>query len=1077
MDIKLTNSCFLLEKRFLKIIMKTFIFLSCAIVFALTPEGVISQNLKIKVEQDKILTVDEVFELIMDQTDYKFIYEKGIFDDLPKVEVKKGSIRINELLKRSLSQGNLDIKITGNNAILIKEKSAESLVKTQQFQVSGVVKDEAGQPLPGANIIEKGTTNGAQTDFDGNFSIDLAEEEAILVVSYVGFLTQEITVNGRSNINIVLKENTALLDEVVVIGYGTVKKSDLTGAVSSVSAKDFEKQPILRVEDALQGRASGVQVIKNSGAPGSEISIRVRGANSINGNNQPLIVIDGIIGADLRSLNTNDIASMEILKDASSTAVYGSRGANGVVLITTKKGKGKPNINVDVFGSVSSVTKKIDLLTAQEFGAINNLPVINGGTDYQDEFFQTGYTQNVQVSLSGKEEKVGYFISGNAIDQKGVSINSNYKRYSLRSNLDAKFNDRFKVSLNLSGSSEKALNLINNGRSSSVDNRGGIVAILGWDPTLPIIDSNGNYNLSSANGSGLINPIAVRRESDANTTINRATANLTLSYDITNNLNLTVIGGMLYGNILNENYFGVPAGSALSNPRASGNTTSATTLQNSNILTWSKSFKDHNLKVTGLFEVQKFTTKRLIANSGEYNIPGNFQSMNLGANPSIRSSLSRSEIHSYMGRAEYNHNQKLFLTGTMRIDVSSRFRSGNQAGYFPSGTVAYQFNDLFNGVVNRFKVRVGYGEVGNQAVSPYSTYNTLTTGINYPIDGTNEPPGIALGPIANRDLKWETTRQTNIGFDARFLKGKIDLSVNKYWKNTTDLLLDDPLPDYAGGENVTRNVGEVFNGGWEFDIQSNIISTDAFSWSANLVYSYNGSEVKSLAKGRDEIAFSPFNIANVTGDYIRLKEGEPLGQFWGATALGTYKTGDTDGTPGDARYLEDANGTVLSVIGNGIPKSNWALNQTFTWGNFDVNILLRGVHGFDVLNVTRARVSLPGGVQSRATYGEYRNRWTPQNQTNIPAGGNLLINSSRFVEKGDFIRLDNLALGYNIKENKLFSSMRIYASAQNLFTITDYSGYDPESSSLEAGEGAAGSIDNGANPNTRTFSLGVKLGF
>jgi len=748
-------------------------------------------------------------------------------------------------------------------------------------------------------------------------------------------------------------------------------------------------------------------------------------------------------------------------------------------LVSTKRGSGEPSINIDAFSSISEITNKLDVLSPEEFGAINNLPVIDGGTNYQKEYFKTGITENVQVAISGKKENIGYFISGNLLDQSGVAINSNYRRYSLRTNLDTQLSDKLSVGLNLYGSSEETLNLVAGGRSSSPDDRAGIIAVLGWDPTLPLKDIDGNYNLISSNGSGLINPIAERLESQANGTINSVNANVNLSYDLTDNLNLTVIGGLLFTNSLYETYRGVPPGTVLSSPTGGGSTNYNTTLQNSNILTWNKSFNDHNLKATALFEIQNFVSKGFNANAGEYSIPANFYSLELGTTPSVGANFSKSKIHSYMGRAEYNFDQTLYLTGTLRADISSRFRPGNQTGYFPSGSVAYQFRNLLGDRLERLKLRAGYGEVGNQAIAPYSTYNTLLTGQNYPLDGSSETRGVILGNIANPDLTWETTKQTNFGFDATFMNGRINFSANKYWKNTTDLLLEVPLPDFTGGSSILSNVGEVFNGGWEFNLESVIASNDTFDWTANFNYSYNQSEVKALADGQDEILVSPLgNISNTTGAYVSIEKGQPLGQLYGATFLGTYKTGETGGNPGDARYeLNEEGNIALGVIGNGVPDHNWALNNTFTLGSFDLNFLLRGAHGFDVFNFTRAKISMAGGVQSLATYGEYRNRWTAQNETDIPASGDLFVNSTRFLEKGDFVKLSNIALGYNMPDPKFFKSIRIYASAQNLFTLTGYEGYDPEASSISASSGSASSIDYGANPNSRTYTVGVKLGF
>lgn len=983
-------------------------------------------------------------------------------------------IRLGMAMSLSLA-GGIDASARAPESIITTAPS-NKLVKA----ASGTVVDETGEPLVGVAVLVKGTSIGVVTDLDGKFSITNAPEEAsTLIFSFIGMKTQELAFQAGQEMKVVMQEDIFSIEEQVVIGYGTTRKSDLTGAVSSVSSKDFEKQPVTRVEDALQGRAAGVQVIKSSGVPGADVQIRIRGANSINGSNQPLVVIDGVIGADMRSINTNDVESMEVLKDASATAIYGSRGANGVILVTTKRGSGKTNVSLSAFTSVSTVSNKIDVLSPQEFGTIFDLPVIDGGTDYQEEYFQNGYANNVQLSISGKNDGVGYFISGNILDQSGVALNSDYKRYSLRANIDTELNDKLSLQLNMYGSSESTLNLVNGGSSSSPDERAGIVAVLGWDPTLPLRDENGNYNLLSSNGSGLINPIAERMESDLNASIGNINSNINLGYQITEHLKLSVIGGLIHRTQLIESYRGVPAGTVLSAPTASGSTSQATTLQNSNVLTWDKSFDKHNVKVTGLFEIQQFINKGFSAGSGQYTIPANFYSMDLGITPSVNASLAKSQIVSYMGRGEYNFDRKLFLTATLRTDISSRFRPENQVGVFPSASAAYQFDNVLGEAIETLKLRAGYGETGNQAISPYSTYNTFQTGQDYPINGTTESRGLILGDIANPDLTWETTKQTNIGADITFLYGKFNMSINKYWKNTVDLLLNVPLPYYAGGGTVTRNVGEVFNGGWELNLQTHILNRKDFQWDVNVNYFYNNNEVKSLSDDQEEILFSPVgNVANTSGAYVLLREGMPMGQFYGATFLGTYKSGDTDGTPGSAKYLKDEEGNVvMGVIGNGSPRHNWAINNTMNYGKFDLNFLIRGVHGFDVMNFTRASISMSGGVQSLPTYGEYRNRWTAENQTDVPVSGDLIVNSTRFIEKGDFVRLSNLALGYTLGENNLFSNFRIYASVQNLFTLTSYEGYDPEASSLGAGNGAASFIDYGANPNSRTYTFGVNIGF
>lgn len=951
----------------------------------------------------------------------------------------------------------------------------------QGSKVKGTITDNQGEPLLGANVLEKGTTNGVVADFDGNYAINVSQG-AILVISYVGYQTKEVAVGTQTTINVSLKADNTL-DEVVLIGYGTQRKSDLTGAISSISSKDFEKQPIFRVEDALQGRASGVQVSKNSGAPGADIKIRIRGSNSISSDNQPLIVIDGIIGGELKSINSNDIQSMEILKDASATAIYGSRGANGVVLVTTKKGKGKAKIDVSYFTSISDVPNFIDLLSEQEFADINGLSVTGGGTDYQKEFFRTGITNNVQVSLSGNEGKVGYFVSGNVVDQSGIDINSGYKRYALRSNLNANFSDKLSIGLNLYGSIEKSHNLVANGARTSSDVRGGITAMLGWDPTLPVRDANGNYNLMSPNGVGLVNPIAVRRESDINLTRNNINVNLNVTYKITDGLTFTALGGIIQSNNIRESYRGVPPGSSIVPPDASGSFASSISLQNSNILTWSKAFGKNNLKLTGIYEIQKSVNRGFSANGGPMDIPANFFSIRLGTTPRINANLSESAMQSWIARGEYNYGGNLFVTATVRADESSKFRPGNRLGVFPSVSAAYQFSDLLpdDFFIGKLKLRAGYGETGNQSIAPYSTYNTIsTTAANFPLDGLSEDVGIVLGNTGNPDLTWETTKQTNVGMDFSILKGRINIGVDAYWKNTTDLLLDVPIPGFEGGGTILQNVGEVSNKGFEFNVDATVINNDKLNWSTNLNITANKNKVESLAGGQDQIIVNPAGEnSNSAGGMGIIKVGDPLGQFYGPTFLGTYKTGDTDGTPGDAKYLMKNGALVLGVTGNGNPDYTWGFNNTIEYGNFDLNFLLTASQGFEVLNLSRAFISLPGGAINNATAGDFRDRWTPTNQTDIPAGGNNHINSTRYVEDGSFIRLTNLALGYNFKDNvvKGVSSFRVYASAQNLFTITDYTGYDPEASSTSASSDQGSSIDWGAYPNPRTFTVGLNIGF
>ncbi|MBJ7883000.1 SusC/RagA family TonB-linked outer membrane protein [Gelidibacter salicanalis] len=945
--------------------------------------------------------------------------------------------------------------------------SMSALAQTKE--ITGTIKDDQGELLPGASVLEKGTSNGAVSDFDGNYAITVSQG-AILVFSYVGYVATEVAVGSQTTINVTLKGDNSL-DEIVLVGYGTAKKSDLTGAISSVGAKDFENQPLTRAEDALQSRTAGVNVSKNSGAPGGDIKIRIRGSNSITGNNQPLVVIDGIIGGDLSSLNTNDIQSIDVLKDASATAIYGSRGSNGVILVATKRGKaGVPQIHVNYFLSSSVVPKKYDLLSPQQFvdfaGA--GAEIINGGADYQDEYFRTAITNNVQVTASGREGRVNYYLSGNLVSQDGIIINTDYQRYSLRSNISVDLTDKLTVGLNVYGSKEDSHNLIAGGTRGAQDVRGGVQAVLGWNPAVNFINPDGSYNIESNLGSILRNPIAVQRERDGNDVVNSLNANLNLSYDFTDQLNFTILAGSSQKSLNSEVYNGIPDGSANFPPNASYGSRRGEDYQLSNILTWNNDFGTTNLKLTGIYELQSSTSKSAGFSASQYSLSGNpdaysFYLAELAENQRINANKSTSAIDSYVARAEVNFNQNLFLTATMRVDESSRFREGNRTGYFPSVSAAYNLGNLFltdDSFVNSLKLRAGYGETGNQNVAPYSTFQELNTGLNFPFDGSSLDVGVGFGGLVDENLTWETTKQINVGVDFNLVKNRLNLSIDWYKKNTVDLLLEKPVLASNGGGTILTNIGEVENTGVDVTFSAAVVDSENFSWDSNLTMSFVDNKIVDLG-GPDQIVTpAPFNPAGGSSNWFLLKVGEPLGNFYGYQYLGADENGA-------AQYSEDQ-----GIIGNGTPTFTWGLNNTLNYKKWDLNFLLRGVHGYEVLNSTLGIIRLATGNITVPTSAEVLD-------PNSPTSGNNFINSTRNIEDGSFIRLSNLSLGYTLPSIKGFSdSVKIYVSGQNLFTITDYKGYDPEVSSVGVtSSDVTASFDAGALPNPRTVTFGVNIGF
>lgn len=961
-----------------------------------------------------------------------------------------------------------------------------------QNLITGTIKDASdNSPLIGVAVVEKGKTNGTLTDAKGAFSLKVESQNSVLVFSYTGFQTQEITVGSQSEMNIAMELADNILSEVVVVGYGTRKKSDLTGSISQISAKDYKDQPVIRTEDALQGRASGVTVTRASGSPGSPIKVRVRGINSITGTNDPLVVIDGIIGGDLTSLNPNDIETMDVLKDASATAIYGSRGSNGVIIVTTKKGTSKSTIDLEYFTSSSSIPKFIETLNAADFARLENFRRQNsggdaifsdseisqlaasGGTDYQRSIFKTGISQNMLLSSSGKAGKISYFLSGAYANQDGILINTNYRRLSGRLNLSSEITDKLTVGLNLFATDEKRLN--NQGRQ--------ILVALTYDPTTPIRDENGEYIDFSNRGLAHLgyNPVAELNTRSVNTIGDRLNATLNVSYDLLEGLNYTLVGGLNTFNANTQAYYTNPPF-----PTANFNSNLSQGMQVSNILSYQKTLNEkHDLKLTGLYEFQQNDYRGNSYAASNITVPGGFYVAELNQATSIGNDYSKSGIESLMARAEYIMDNALFVTGTVRRDRSSRFRPGYDTGIFPSIALAYSMSELGfmkdNNAISNLKLRAGWGQVGNQNISPYSTFPSINIDKRYLFDGGTITPGSTPAGYGNPELTWETTTQSNVGVDLGFMNQRFNLAVDAYQKVTTDLLLLVPVPDFAGGGSVPKNVGEVKNIGLDLTLGGAVINSNDFRWDANITGSKLKNTVVSLG-GPDEIQGNFFAPDGSGRPLNIIQVGKPLAQFYGETFLGTWKTSEAEEAakyglkPGDARYLRDENGDiVVGNIGNGTPTFSWGFNNSFSYKNFDANIFFTGLGGYQIMNSLDGLLVGSTGEQRSWLSPTQLNYWTPENQTEIPIGGQNRVASSRYLEKGDFARLSNLSISYTINSIPKIRTAKIYVSGQNLLLITKFSGYDPESNSADRNDNAAG-VNTGAYPNPRSFTLGARIG-
>ncbi|WP_242120548.1 SusC/RagA family TonB-linked outer membrane protein [Aestuariivivens sediminicola] len=973
-----------------------------------------------------------------------------------------------------------------------------------QNPVQGTVTSASdGAPIPGVNVIIKGTAQGTATDFDGNFTIN-ASPDNVLVFSFLGYKTLEQTVGNQTTMAIVLEEDAAALDEVVVVGYGTARRSDLTGALTSVSSRDFDKQPLNDVSQALQGRAAGVQVTQTSGAPGGNFKIRIRGANSITGSNEPLYVIDGQF-ASINTINVNDIQSMEVLKDASSTAIYGTRGANGVILITTKTGRsGKPKFDVDLFTGISNITQKLDLMNAAEFAEGVNFSDgtevftaqeiadlrANGGEDWQELLFQTAYFNNIQLSASGGSDAVDYYISGNYYDAGGTVVDHQmFRRLNLRTNLNAKLSDKIKVGLNF-----------NVGQTKATGIRADLGVGLSFDPSTPAFDENGDYNFNSIKNlaTSQTNPL-VAAENNVRRNINdRISINGNFNWDILDNLVFNTSGGLIKTDIHNNAYAPlISSGSG----RADVDNIYRTNLYNTNRLTYTPDIgEDHSLKIDAIHELVIDRSNSVFITATDFFTDlVTYKDLSAANVQTVANNESKRELESLLGRVNYAFMNKYLLTASFRADGSSVFQK-DKWGYFPSGSLAWKISEedflKNNETLNNLKLRLSYGEVGNQGINVFGTRSraVLGLGVNYSFDG-NDVTGVApSNRISNPDLTWEKTKQINIGVDLGLFNSVVDLSFDYYKKNTTDLLLDTQLPPFVGPTNKFVNAGEVENKGFEITLDARILQNDKWNVTSTLSITGNKNKVLSL---NDDVQFL------VVGDVIRantfpvnptrVEVGLPISSFRGYVFEGAYQLGEEteaaqfNKAPGDAKY-KDINGDGLITtddivtVGDGNPDFVWGWNWDISYKNWNLNFLLTGSQGNDIYNLQRGRLMALGAQQFHAVHGDYRNRWTSTNPSNIPSGRDgTEILSSQFIEDGSYMTMKNIALSYNVDPDVLdkfgLDGLRLYASAENLFILTDYTGFDPEATASVSNEDADIGIDYNTYPINRSFTFGINVKF
>ena len=1029
----------------------------------------------------------------------------------------------------------------------------------QTLTVGGLVRDENGEALPGATILEKGTSNGTVTDMNGRFSLTVSDANATLVFSFVGYSDQEVSINGRTNIEVSLALDVTSLQEIVVIGYGEQERQDLTGAVSSIKSEDLVKVQAASLDEAMVGLAAGVQVTSASGEPGAPVSIRIRGGGSLTANAEPLYVVDGFpinnnaeianaggvsgtIGQSnnpLAFLNPNDIESLEILKDASATAIYGARGANGVVLITTKRGKaGTSNIDFNVNFGVQVLPPNVPRpLNGQELASLyveewvnnnqgdrseRNIPDVDaynrlnslGSTNWVDEIIQNSTTANYQLTVSGGNERTRYAMSGNYFNQRGVIKGSNFDRYSARLNIDSEINDFLSVGANIVATRTEKDGVITGGTNGG--NTGGpLYQAFRYTPwggvrvrpgeediyrefTDGDLFEAGDFNPGLLTGGNPENPVALTEGVDIADVVDRYLINAFLTWEIVPGLVFRPSLGVDLSYTQRQTFFPSTTNRGRPNGASDWAQRKARTVLNENLLTYNKTIGEHSFGVTGLFSWQDDFDERLRVGTdnfvtdalGVYIIPDGLN-LNRGQ---FNAGAGASRLVSYMLRLNYNFNDRYLFTLTGRADGSSRFGQNNKYGYFPSGSFAWRISEegfFTPGTINDLKLRISYGVTGNQEIGRYQTltrFNPVQT-----IIGDGIVNGVVQGSIPNPDLRWERSEMFNVGVDAAFFNSRIRVTAEYYDQRTDDLLFQVNVPQHTGFRTAFLNIGEIQNRGLELAINAVVVQNSNFNWNIDFNISRNQQIVRRITDEFNEIPVSQPRITqDITEAYTILQVGRPLGNFYGMIVDGVWSSQEEieregtqpDANPGELKIRDiDGDGRITdrdrAILGNGQPDFFFGFTNRFAYKNFDLSFLINGSLGQEIANINSEFAQTFNN--GRGSLEQTLDRWNPANPggqfraAGKPRFENVLKSTS--IEDGSFVRLRNIQVGYNVNTEEVswLRSARIFLTADNLITVTNYSGFDPEVNSFGNSNVLYG-VDLEAYPRARTYRMGVNIG-
>lgn len=1095
-------------------IMRISTFLLMVCVFCSYAGNAHSQNAKVSIRMNNV-KLDKILNEIENQTDYLFIYNNQV--DINKItSVKVKNEAVAQVLDRILSGTGINYELEGTHIILTTEAIKDLHAQQQAKTVTGTVTDVSGEPIIGANIRIKGTTTGTITDIDGNFSIK-AEPQSVIEVSYIGYLTQETVINNQKSIRFLLKEDTKTLDEVVVIGYGVQKKADLTGSVANINTEKLNTQSNANIGQALQGKIAGVDIVSQGGAPGSGTRIMVRGIGTLN-NASPLYIVDGMYMNSIDHINPNDIASIDVLKDASSAAIYGSRAANGVIIVTTKEGsntEGKPIIDLSVNLGISTASKFLDMLDAKGWAEVTTIarqaigkPALDMATDlankpdndWQDIMFRPALMQNYNLSVKGGGKYSTYYTGLGYFNQDGIVKGTNYQRYNIQSKNDYK-RGIFSAGTNLiiSFSHDKPLHQ---------ELRGGMIGtILQSVPTLEKYDDTreGGYGGTYGDVVNIPHPLAIiddnimDRYNENVKIFANLYAQIELFKGLKYKLNLTPdFSFERYKNYLNKYDFGL----------ATNSITQLTERQRrrrnilvENLLTFDRTFGEHKISALAGYTYQDSRFRHIQA-YGE-GLPQGLEEIDAATtNRSNEGNSWRSVLTSILGRVFYSYQNKYLFTATIRRDGFSKFGKNNRYGYFPSFSLGWNVAEekFMENVhwLDQLKLRGGYGVLGNQEIDNYQYSSTITTGINYPDGNGGLLQGAFPKNFANPDIKWEETAMTNVGIDFMAFNNRLSLTADYYVKNTKDILLTVPIPISSGGANdPIRNAGKIRNNGFEFNLGWMDQPNPDISYGINLIGSFNKNKVIAMGSESGSIKGGSTNQNITTSE---TKAGYPIGGYWLISTAGYFNSQEEvdayakDGKkiqpaaePGDIKFVDANNDGVINdddrvFQGSPFPDFTFALNGNMRYKNFDLSIGLQGVLGNKIYNATRQTLEdVTKGSNFLASCLDY---WTPENKnashprlTWDDPNRNTRAESDRYLENGSYLRLRSVQLGYTFPQTWFKGAIqhaRVYINAENLFTITSYSGYSPD---VNADNANYRGFDNFIYPTNRTFMLGLNVTF